>query len=73
MIPSRGHSEMKITGTIIRVVGLDTVVHIFKSQYLGSRSRKIVGERKVEWREERGDKRGRTKTAQCFPQPGVEG
>lgn len=48
MIPSRGHSEMKITGTIIRVVGLDTVVHIFKSQYLEGRSREIVGERKVE-------------------------
>lgn len=50
MIPSRGHSEMKITETIIRVVGLDTVVHIFKSHYLGGRE--IVRERKVEWREE---------------------
>lgn len=58
---------MKITGTIIRVVGLDTVVHIFKSQYLGGRSREIVGERKVEWREERGDKRrGKNKDRPVF-------
>lgn len=57
---------MKITGTIIRVVGLDTVVHIFKSQYLGGRSKEIVGERKVEWREERDKRRGKNKGRPVF-------
>lgn len=73
---------MKITGTIIRVVGLHTVVHMFKSHYLGGRGRenswgeksRVERGKTVRRRAERGDKRrGRTKIAQGSPQPGVEG
>lgn len=71
---------MKITGTRIRVVVLDTVVHMFKSHYLGGRENswgeksRVERGKRVRRREERGDKRrGRTKIAQGSPQPDVEG
>lgn len=65
---------MKITGTIIRAVGLDTVVHMFKSHYLGGRGRENSwGEKSRVESGKRRQEEGRTKIAQGSPQPGVEG